>query len=165
MSKFSAAITGLLANESGTLIENDNGRGPSKWGITWDTAEPLQPDWTEETIRGLTEGQATTFYYLHFWQKSNIGLIDDQALANKLLDLSVNMGATSAIKLLQQAADVSPADGILGPATAKAVNALAQGGLVTKLRSVAEQHYLFLVKRNPALEKYLDGWLARLDRG
>jgi lysozyme family protein len=165
MSQSTPAIDGVLNNESGTPIENDNGRGLSVWGITWATAQPLQPDWTEETLRGLTRGQAATFYYLHFWQKYNIGLINDQELASKTLDLTVNMGGGTAIRLLQQAASVTPIDGVLGPNTARAVNAMEPARALLMLRSLAQQHYLCLIANNPALDKYYDGWMARLDRG
>lgn len=164
MSQFSPAIDGVLNNESGTPIENDNGRGLSVWGITWETAHALQPDWTEETLRNLTRGQAATFYYMHFWLPSNIGLIDDQALANKALDLCVNLGQGMAVQLLQTACGVAPVDGVIGPLTAAGVNRLNPSFALINLRSHVAQYYKNIAVRNPSLAPYLDGWLNRLQR-
>lgn len=163
MSQFSPAIDGVLNNESGTPIENDNNRGLSVWGITWITAKPLQPDWTESILRGLTRGQAGTFYYRHFWLPSNVGLIDDQALTNKVLDLCVNLGQGTAIKLLQKAVGVT-ADGVIGPATAKAINSMDPAQALAWYRDRVKGYYKNLVASIPALSKYLDGWLDRLER-
>jgi type VI secretion system secreted protein VgrG len=163
MSQPQPAIDGVLANESGTPIENDNGRGLSMWGITSETVSGLGLHWTEDHLRYLTREQAELFYLQYFWLPSNIGRIADQALANKLLDLAVNMGQRTAIKLMQGAVGV-PKDGVLGPQTAEAVNAMEPARALSLLRTMAQQHYLAIVAANPSLDKFYDGWMARLDR-
>jgi|HubBroStandDraft_3_1064219.scaffolds.fasta_scaffold543839_1 lysozyme family protein len=163
MSQPQPAIDGVLNNESGTPIENDNGRGLSVWGITSATVEAVKADWPDDKLRYLTRSQASFFYLKYFWIPSNIGRIDDQALANKLFDLAVNMGQGTAIKLIQRAAGVAQ-DGVIGPQTAAAVNAMHPVLVLAILRTLAKDHYLDIVDANPSLQRFYNGWIARLDR-
>src|SRR5215472_14605342 len=90
----------LLDHEGGAYVADDHGRGPSKWGITLQTAQGCEPGWTADTIQNLTRDQAAAFYEAHFWNRYNIGLLDSQEVANKVCDLAVNAGPGTAIKFL-----------------------------------------------------------------
>lgn len=159
----SISIGKVLDNEGGGFVEEDGGRGPSRWGITLKTANECGLNWTAEDIRNLTRGQAAGFYFRHFWLVSNIGLIQDQELDDKLLDLAVNLGIEPAVKLLQRAVGVPP-DGILWLHTAGVVNAIDPKIVLAKLRVEATAYYEAIVAANPAQAKYLPEWLGRLER-
>jgi lysozyme family protein len=162
MSQFAAAIGGLLKNEGSALVSNDHGRGASKYGITLATYRELHPAATDDDIARLGPEQATAFYRTAFWERYHLGLLEDQEVANKVLDLGVNMGGGTAVRLLQRAIGVSPADGVLGPKTAAAVNKRQPAIVMQGLRTAGAQYYQELVQRRPDYKPCLPGWLARL---
>ncbi|MEN6532228.1 MAG: glycosyl hydrolase 108 family protein [Bryobacteraceae bacterium] len=161
MSTFEAAITVLLEHEGGRLIADDHGRGPSKWGVTLATAREIHPEWNGGDIARLTAERAAEFYRAQFWERYRIGLIDDQALATKLLDLAVNVGPGTAIKILQRSVGTA-VDGALGPKTAEAANGLPAAEVLAEVRELAAAHYRQLAEEHPNLAACLPGWLARL---
>lgn len=162
MSNFEKAIPVILAHEGGALVEQDGGRGASRWGVTRKSYAEYFPQCTDETIRNLSISEATEFYERAFWNRYHIERIVDQELATKVFDLAVNVGPVTAIQLLQKAVGAT-VDGYLGPRTAAATNGLQPSGVLTQLRAQAEAYYRGLVARNPKQAVFLDGWLARLD--
>jgi lysozyme family protein len=152
----------LLGHEGGVYISDDHGRGPSKWGITLQTAQECEPDWTAETIQALTRDQAAAFYQAHFWDRYRFGLLDSQTVANKVCDLGVNVGPGTAIKFLQTAVGAQP-DGVMGPATAAAANAMDSDAVLAGVRAAGANHYQQIVQVHPEWAADLPGWMARLN--
>lgn len=105
------------------------------------------------------------FYLANFWQTLDIGGVNDQDVANRVMDASVNEGPHQGPTLLQKAANLLgctlTVDGVLGPSTFAAVNALDPESLLAAFRTVRAARYKEIVAANPADEKYLDVWLAR----
>lgn len=160
MAEFSAAIGLLVDHEGPEYVPDDNGRGPSKYGVTLKTARQFHPEWTERDIEQLTAHSAEEFYREAFWDWNHIGLIESQAVANKMLDLTANIGGTTAVQILQAAVGAET-DGIIGPDTARRTNSLAPSEVLAAIRTMAEAHYRKIVEKNPKYAKFLDGWLAR----
>jgi len=102
-----------------------------------------------------------SFYQRRFWNQwfDQIALDD---LAKRVYDASVNMGEGTAVKLLQEAADVAP-DGLLGPATVRTAN-LRGEALIDAFIAQRVAHYKLIVLKNPADQKYLANWLARASK-
>ena len=160
MSDFEKAVKVVLSNESGKLNPDDNGRGPSKWGVTLETAREFWPACAPADIEAMDEQKAACFYRVAFWGLYRIGLIENQELATQVLDLAVNMGPI-AIKLLQRSVGTED-DGIMGPHTAAAANE-NPGAAMSGLKWRAAQYYRDLASVNPAkYGKDLPGWLHRL---
>jgi len=165
---FPAAAAVLLNDEGSRYVPEDHGRGPSKYGITFRTAQAVGFFTDPSQIAGLTYDQASHFYQVYFWFPAGIYRIDNATLATKLLDLSANEGAATTIRFLQQAVDALAerptldVDGELGPETAEAVNALNAGSVLDALRERAAEHYRAIVARDPSEAPNLSGWLARL---
>lgn len=161
MSDFSPAITYLLNNEGSGYNPDDNGAGPSKFGITLRTARGFGLPWSAADIQSLTTQSATDFYHKYFWDRSHISLLTSQPVSNKVFDLLVNVGPT-AILWLQQTAGTVP-DGVIGPHTAAAANALSDEALLAGIRAHGESFYRSLAAEKPDVYgKDLAGWLARL---
>jgi len=165
VSDFALAIPIVLANEGEGYVADDNGRGPSKWGVTLESYQAFDPKATAADIASMTPAAATPFYQQEFWQRYHIGAIVDQSLATKTLDLAVNNGGTTAVKLLQQAVGLpaSQQDGVLGPITAGRANATSAATALAGLWLAARAHYLAIVAADPTKEPDLAGWLARND--
>jgi lysozyme family protein len=161
MSRFEVAINPLLDHEGGRFKPADNGRGASKWGVTLRTLQESKPQATAQDIQNLTRDDAVSFYRQEFWEHYHLGVIADQTLATKMLDLSVNVGGGTAVKLLQKAV-LLPPDGLLGSQTAQAVNQLQAQSVLTRLRAEAGRYYRLIVGRHPEWGDDLGGWLQRL---
>lgn len=163
MSDFNQAIGPTLKEEGSDFVPQDHGRGASKFGITLLTYQEIYPHATAADIEALTPETATAFYLDHWWNRYHFGLINDQTLANKVFDLSVNDGPGTAIMWLQRSSGVDH-DGILGLITAAAVNKLDSGLVLLRIRALAGEHYLELAKTSEENARELNGWLARLDK-
>ena len=178
MAKFSLAIGPLLKHEGGFVDHPSDPGGATNWGISLRFIRSLQDPYFDvdqdgdidaDDIKALTRDEAINIYREQWWERYNYEDIEDQALANKVLDLSVNMGPHRAHVLLQQAVRsatglVLALDGVLGPITFNAVNegkpAIAHYGLADELlaayRSEAAGFYRSLNKPD-----FIKGWLNR----
>ena len=164
MSDFESTIGPLLARETGKFVADDNGRGACKWGVTLASYRAAHPEATAETIRAMTPETAGAFYRLAFWERYHIGLLNDQAVADKVMDLAVNCGGGNAVRMLQTVIGVK-VDYILGPRTADFANSTPPAEVIGGLRIVAAERYRSLAASDPS--KYgrdLAGWLARNEK-
>jgi lysozyme family protein len=160
MSDFTLAIGPLLEREGSVFTANDNGRGACKYGVTLSSYREIFPNAMAVDIQALNVVSAGEFYLSQFWGRYHVGLLDDQGVADKVMDLAVNCGGSTAVKMLQRVIGV-PVDGILGPDTAGIANTMQPDEVIGALRIAAAKHYQDLVVANPTLAVDLTGWLAR----
>ena len=75
------------------------------------------------------------------------------------------MGARQANKIIQRSANECgeslKVDGYMGSKTIGAVNYISEGMMANALRKNQAKFYTDLVKKKPALKKFLKGWLNR----
>jgi|ERR1035437_3547787 lysozyme family protein len=103
------------------------------------------------------QGLVIAFYLKNFWRYDGL---QDQEVADKVFDLSVNVGKVHALKILQQAVGTNQ-DGIYGPNTERLTNLHPQGSLASIIRASAEQYHKAVVQTHPEDAKFLNGWLRR----
>ncbi len=161
MADFLPAVEALLCEEGGLSDDSADAGGLTKFGIS-------KRSYPELDIARLTREEAIAIYKRDWWEAHGYGQIKDQALATKVLSLSVNMGHKRAHMLLQQALRAvglpTKVDGILGPATRAAVALANPRELLVALRSEAAGFYRLLTVRSPPLTKFLAGWESRAYR-
>lgn len=152
MADFWAAIPTILCNEGGYIDVPDDPGGETKYGISRRSYPNLD-------IANLTIEMAEAIYARDFWHFSGI---NSQAVATKLFDSYVNMGH-SAIRMAQIVARVpfDLQDGVYGPHTEGLINAVDPNVFLIAFRGKLTDHYRNLVLANPALAKFLTGWLRR----
>jgi len=115
-----------------------------------------------DDIRNLTREEAIAIYKSQWWDRYAYGMLGSDALAAKLLDISVNTGPGRAHRILQEATNqTGPArlavDGCLGLKTLTAVNNHPNPDLlVDRFRLLAIKFYLDLDK-----PEFLRGWIRR----
>jgi lysozyme family protein len=117
------AIALLIVIEGGYVNNPSDPGGKTKYGITQRTLTSLLPKFHgfPPNVEALTEDQASLIYQTIQWR--DIG--GDQlspALACCVLNSAVNQGTPTAVEILQSVAGCD-ADGVLGPATLRAVAA------------------------------------------
>lgn len=94
-----------------------------------------------------------------YWNKVKADLIEDQQVANMIVDWVWHSGA-GMIKKIQGLVKATQ-DGIIGPKTIAAVNSTPD--MLKKLYSARKAYFEAIVKRNPSQKKWLNGWMNRLN--
>jgi len=100
------------------------------------------------------------FYQKNFWNTWYEQLTSDD-LAKRVFDAAVNMGPGTAVKLLQQAINVT-ADGGWGSKTVTAAN--NDEDAWQKFIFLRVQHYQDIVKAKPMMAVYLSQWETRAQK-
>lgn len=172
--RFRRAVEKVLAHEGGFVDDPLDPGGATNYGISLRYLRGLgtdigdldnDGDVDEQDIRKLSREQAIAIYRARWWDRYGLARIDDAGVAATLFDLMVNMGATTAVRLLQQSLNTCGqavlVDGVLGPKTVDAINRTPAGWLLAELRLAAIRRYVSLVTANRKLSKFLLGWIRR----
>lgn len=174
MSDFEQAVKTVFANEGGLTDHPADPGGITNYGITLIVLREDGPfgdidsdgDIDADDIRTLTMDQARAIYDRQWWERYGYGRIENQWIATKLLDLSVNLGPRQAHVVMQRAlcavGRVVKVDGQLGPVTVQAINDCGnKPGLFVAMRCEAAGVYRLIVACKPGLGVFLMGWLRR----
>jgi lysozyme family protein len=162
----------LLRFEGGFVNDPDDPGGATNKGITLATlgryANTLGIAPTIANLQALSDEQALRIYRTGYWDPLHADDIADQALAEIIFDFHVNAGA-AAVRLLQSALNgigtKSPlvVDGAMGPATVAALLSADALLLYRAYKQGRIDYYRDLVRRRPALAKFLNGWVRRVN--
>src|ERR1035437_7115088 len=146
MADFETAAAFVLEEEGGYEPPNqaDPG-GQTKFGIS-------RRSYPNEDIKNLTVDRAKEIYRSDFWRFDSV---TDQDVANKLLDLTVNLGIGKGVHLLQQAlayyfAGPIALDGVFGSHTLEFLNECPPAKLLRELRGRQAMRYCVDVMMKPA---------------
>lgn len=107
-------------------------------------------------IRNLTVDQAKAIYKKDYWDKNNLDAYPEP-IRFELFDMAVNMGWKNGVKILQRAVGTTD-DGIIGPKTIAATNAMDADKLYVKLAARRLQYYTSL----STFSTYGKGWVNRV---
>lgn len=173
MASFDVFFPTLLGFEGGFVNDPADPGGATNKGITLRTFGTcanqllgIQP--TLENLKALTNEQAGRIYKALYWDKVKGDEIDQQELANIVFDFYVNAGA-NATKLLQtvlNALGANPSltvDGLIGPGTVQALQGADQKEVYRRYKQGRIDYYQGLAAKQPSLEKFLRGWLNRVN--
>ena len=97
-----------------------------------------------------------------YWSKWKADLIQDQHVANMLVDWVWTSGQGIGIKRVQKLLGLT-ADGIVGPKTIQAVNKQEPKQLLDKVYQARKTHFESIVKAKPTQKKWLNGWMNRIN--
>jgi lysozyme family protein len=158
MASFEKAIPFVLAHEGGFVDDPADPGGRTKYGIS-------QRRFPMEDIVNLTLDRAKQLYRQEWWDAYGYAGFEDQKVAEKVLDFSVNMGPQAAHRVLQRALRATgegvKEDGIFGPKTMGAANRAIPGVLLSALRSEGAGYYRILLALDSKRERFINGWLVR----
>lgn len=111
-------------------------------------------------LKMISEADATRIMKLNFWNRWNADEIEDQSVANLLVDWVWGSGKYG-ITIPQQMLGVTT-DGIVGMITINALNRQNPKDFFIKLRERRERYLRGICVSRPANEAFLNGWLRRL---
>ena len=114
-----------------------------------------------KSLYEMTDEQFIKILKEKYWDKWQADKIKSQSVAEMLVQWVWGSGITG-IKEAQKVLGVVP-DGVVGAKTLGAVNSCNPRELWEKLKKAREQFFRDLVKKRPASQKYLQGWLNRLN--
>ena len=184
-SDFNLAIPLVLKHEG--IIENDreDKGGITKYGISLQYIKRLvetTPNLITEIginqntiiddsyIKNLSLNEAKKIYKKEWWDQFKYEDIKYQPLANKVFDISVNIGHYEAIKLLQESCNKLKnthhlaLNGKLDNTTVEWLNKLSnkESNVVLNIfKKTTSDYYQYLATKHPAYKKYLRGWIRR----
>lgn len=176
MASFYKSIDLILEHEGGYVNHPDDPGGATKYGVSLRFLKKRgdllgdfdgDGDVDVEDIMAMTVPQAKNVYQECFWEPNRLREVKSQILATKIFDMAVNMGSKQAWKLAQRAlsAHGHPLidDGVVGPQTLEAINALEHFDydVIGTLRDLQKNFYTRIIKRKPRLQKFSLGWYRR----
>lgn len=116
---------------------------------------------TRQTIIDLTHEQAKRIFKREYWPAGFQTLAETHPrMAFAAFDTALNMGESYAHRLVQTAVG-TPADGIWGQKTWKAIDAASDVLAVCSMIEIRKARYAEIAENRPASKKYLNGWLNR----
>lgn len=157
----------LRAKKHGFADDPDDRGGATMIGVTIGTYRSYckykgkkVPSVTD--LKNISYKEWRDIIHTMFWSKWKADLIEDQNVANMIVDWVWASGQGIGIKRVQKILGVT-ADGIVGPKTIAAVNAQNPKELFKKVYDGRAAHFNAIVKANPSQKKWLKGWMNRID--
>jgi lysozyme family protein len=160
-----------LINDEGEAYENDplDSGGCTKMGLTLDDIIEVQLDvngdnkFTCDDVKLLTLDKAKFIFKKLYWDFFKADLINNQSLAELIVEGGINQGRLLTAKYAQSAVGVTP-DGIFGKNTLNALNTGNQQQIFDKIFELRKQRYYNIVAAKPSQKRFIKGWINRLNR-
>ena len=164
---FNSSLQFVLQAEGGYSDTPGDAGGPTNLGIIQTEYDLYRKSVDKElqSVKYITEAEASTIYYNKYWLASHANGITSP-LNMIVFDTAVNMGVGTAIKLLCKTLGVATAVQF-SPDLSKAVHILDNSSASTilackKYLSLRKTQYYLIVAGRPVDIKFLKGWMNRL---
>lgn len=159
---FDASFARIIKSEGGYVNDPADRGGETNLGVTigaWGSylGRAIQPG----EMKALTVDTVKPFYKSMYWDKvkgDDLPVGVDYAV----FDFAVNAGTGRAAKFLQRAVGADD-DGVIGPGTLGLVAKTDPATLLDNFAHQKQRFYNGLAANNPTQQKFLKGWLARVD--
>jgi lysozyme family protein len=170
--RFEKAMQVVLQHEGGATNDKDDPGGATQWGVSLRFLKQIgydvdkDGDVDADDIFKLTRTDADKIYLKHFWDKYNFDDIQQLDIAIKLFDTCVNIGPIPTYKLIRATfneilEEKVPASGPIDLDILYMLNMVYSDVFLEEFRKQQADHYLKIIKANPKLAKYKNGWLKR----
>lgn len=172
MADFNQAVKIVLSHEGGYVNRPNDRGGQTNFGITQKTYDAFLEKMGVEckSVEFLTEVGARDIYKHLYWDVMHLDQVNDQKLANVMLDLGVLQGPQTIVKTIQRLLlDLEEDDGIVGSRTLDAINTSTtfRGQKVDSLAlwvlQDSTEDFFMLAIRNKSQVVFLPGWLNRIN--
>ncbi len=176
MAKFSNYIPLLIAAEGGYQNYPSDGGNYNSLnqlvGTNHGISAPVYESWIGSTpsasdMQSITKDEALEIYRLWYWDRVNASSIQNQSIANIIVDHAVNAGVGAAGKLVQGVLNDFfgynlAIDGAIGAMTVAAINNSTSQSLHDQIKEARKQHYESI--SGEVANDFFDGWINRLEK-
>ena len=166
MADSSKLVPFILSWETDKYTNNKKDKGgPTKYGITLATWRRVGYDkngdgvLNEEDVKLLTKDDSHRVFKQNYWNACKADKIQDQSVANMLVDFAYNSGVSRAVTYLQLTLGIT-ADGIIGNKTLFAINKSNGKRLFERFKKTREGYLKSIAKGTQ--KNHLNGWLRRV---
>lgn len=135
--------------------------GKSRYGIS-------QQEYPDLDIDKLTENKAFLILETDYWEKYHLSQLENQAIANQLFFMFMNMDPVHAALIVQVSINACgrglvhvKLDGVMGAKTIQALNTLSDQWLSNRIRLETIRYYLHEVDKDHSQEINFRGWVRR----
>lgn len=154
------------AKAKGVIKKKSDSGGPTLVGVTLTTFQEWRvsqgkPKPTEADLAKLSYTEWLEILKSLFWNRCKGGQIHSQSVANMLVDWVWHSGPLM-IRKVQDIFSLRQ-DGIVGPKTLAALNAIPALSVFERIKAAREQYYRKIVSNRPSQAVNLKGWLNRLE--
>lgn len=154
----------------GTVFENDpdDSGGCTKIGLTMDDLHEYRLDVDQDgdvdvdDMKKMTMEQGGMVLKKLYWDFFQADKIDNQKLAEFIVDSGLNQGRILIAKYLQSIIGVE-VDGRIGNKTISALNLMSPTQVYLNLYSLRLKRYADIVQARPSQKKFYKGWMNRLN--
>lgn len=161
MADFKKFAPKLLQLEGGYVCHPADPGGHTCKGVTLRTYQQhFGAHKTVNDLKNIPYGEWQEIMKSGYWDKCEADKIDNQAVAEILVDWCVNSGLVG-LRRVQELVGAKP-DGIAGPITLSLINSSDPRLLFERVKAARNQFYINLVKRDPKKKVFMPGWMNRL---
>jgi lysozyme family protein len=158
------AINKLLLIEGGFVNNSSDRGGPTNFGITQKVYDAyVGYASTVDEIQNMPIGDAFAIYEANYWATIGGDYITEYAVAYTIFDQGVNRGVSSALKQVCTVLGI-PVTGAINSQIISSVNAYDPQLFVEEYLTASENFYNAIVARDPSQEKFINGWMNRVDK-
>ena len=151
----------ILSYEGGYVNDPDDRGKQTNKGVTIATYRHVfGAGKTVTELKNITDAEWDIVYRSMYWCQMRGDGIEDQSIANLMVDFAWASGVVRASKYLQKAVGTKQ-DGIIGAKTLKAVNGSDAKALFKTLHGLRENYIKAIAKGTQ--RKFLKGWTNRLN--
>lgn len=163
MADYNELIPIIKKWEGGFVNDPDDSGGATNKGVTLETFRTwFGANKTVNDLKALTDDQWIYIFLNGYWNQCKASQINNQDIANIIVDWAWASGPTTAIKKVQAIVGTD-ADGIVGPKTLAAINSANPRQLFDKIKEARLQFVENLAAQRPKDKKFLQGWKNRIN--
>ena len=160
---FDACFDRVIQSEGGYVNDPADAGGETNLGVTagaWGAylGRPINSG----EMQALTKDTVKPFYRQMYWDKVK-GDDLPAGVDYAVFDFAVNAGVSRAAKFLQRSVGAVD-DGVIGNGTLGKVAVTNKQRLLAAFADQKQRFYNGLALSNPSQQKFLKGWLARVDK-
>jgi len=160
---FDACFDRVIQSEGGYVNDPADAGGETNLGVTagaWGAylGRPINSG----EMQSLTKDTVKPFYRQMYWDKAK-GDDLPAGVDYAVFDFAVNAGVSRAAKFLQRSVGAVD-DGVIGGGTLGKVAVTNKQRLLAAFADQKQRFYNGLALSNPSQQKFLKGWLSRVDK-
>ena len=160
---FKEALILTLKYEGGFSDDPDDPGGATNKGITQSVFDAYRKskNLPLQSVKLISDEEVEDIYYQRYWLVASCDKITPK-FSIVHFDTAVNTGTKQAAKFLQRSIEIE-ADGIIGQKTIEKLNQQDENTVIKNYLDQRRTFYKNLVEKKPTLQKFLKGWLIRVD--